>query len=209
MVCVLPNTCTWLGPSSPMLHLCCTCVLQCGFCVTPMRLPPGRPSSPEGSREIDIGQRSSMRPPTHHGAARQKMERVADPAGPGPEAETSSKSETARGEEGRVDTGGPNQQSAAKQHSPSVVAQMVSLSHAASLMQERGSLLTAVPLGPRGRAPVKLLAPAPAAAPGVRRLRQPQGKLRSQRTRDHDPSMGAGSLLPHGPPPSPSGSQVV
>ncbi|KAJ1089067.1 hypothetical protein NDU88_002220 [Pleurodeles waltl] len=36
-------------------------------------------------------------------------------------------------------------------------------------------------------------------ASSVRHLRQPQGKLESQRTCDHDPSAGAGSLLPRGP----------
>ncbi|KAJ1083174.1 hypothetical protein NDU88_003334 [Pleurodeles waltl] len=55
-------------------------------------------------------------------------------------------SETARGGEDRVDTGGPNQQSTAKQHSPSVVAQMVSLSHAASLVQERAPCCPQSPL---------------------------------------------------------------
>ncbi|KAJ1190893.1 hypothetical protein NDU88_000212 [Pleurodeles waltl] len=52
----------------------------------------------------------------------------------------------ARGGEWRVDTGRPNQQSAAKQHSPSVVAQMISLSHAASLVQERAPCCPQSPL---------------------------------------------------------------
>ncbi|KAJ1178860.1 hypothetical protein NDU88_004102 [Pleurodeles waltl] len=69
-----------------MLHLCCTCVLQCGFCVTPVQLRVGRPSRPGGSREIAIDQRSLMLPPAHPRAARHKMEAVANPAGPGPEA---------------------------------------------------------------------------------------------------------------------------
>ncbi|KAJ1216598.1 hypothetical protein NDU88_004199 [Pleurodeles waltl] len=107
------------------------------------------------------------------------MEAVADPAGPCPEARDQqqlarkSESQTARGGEWRVDTGGLNQQSAAKQHSPSVVAQMISLSHASSLVQEWAPCCPQSPLEPRGRGPVRLLAlvPIPAAAPGVQRLR--------------------------------------
>ncbi|KAJ1190541.1 hypothetical protein NDU88_007279 [Pleurodeles waltl] len=139
MVCVLPNACTWLGPPSPMLQLCCTCVLQCGFCVTPVRLPPGRPSRPEGSREIDIGQRSLMRPPTQPRAARHKMEAVADPAGPGLEARDQQqlprKSESQR--QPGVENGGWTQVGrTSKAPLNSVVAQMISLSQAASLVKE-------------------------------------------------------------------------
>ncbi|KAJ1160334.1 hypothetical protein NDU88_000836 [Pleurodeles waltl] len=36
-------------------------------------------------------------------------------------------------------------------------------------------------------------------ASGVRRLRQTRGKPENRRTHDHDPSTGAGSLLPRGP----------
>ncbi|KAJ1097923.1 hypothetical protein NDU88_003039 [Pleurodeles waltl] len=83
-----------------------------------------------------------------------------------------------------------------------MVAQMVSFSHTASLVQERAPCCPQSPLvlAVKPRSSSWLWHQLQCLASGVQCLRQPRGKLRSRRTHDHDPSAGAGSLIPRGPP---------
>ncbi|KAJ1118276.1 hypothetical protein NDU88_006471 [Pleurodeles waltl] len=80
---------------------------------------------------------------------------------------------------------------------------MVSLSHAASLVQERAPFCPQSPLiltvEPRSGSWLLFRHQLQRLASGIRRLRQPQGKLESRRTGDHDPSASADSLLPCSP----------
>ncbi|KAJ1177541.1 hypothetical protein NDU88_002796 [Pleurodeles waltl] len=176
--------------NAPIMHLCAPIRLRCSSYVA----PPGRPGSPESSREVGIGREitqtaalgPSATPPgpkaPYVGRPRSEVQR---PAATAQKVEISQVVEGERGE-----TDGRNQQRAAKQHSPSAVTEVRSLSRA-----DVSSLLPLGPLGPLGRPPVKLqLQHLPPSVSG--------GQLRGRKTCDLGSTAGEGFLPPRSPPPS-------